>query len=787
LPKLRTKTGEEVGAIYGFIRTIGRIAKQFGPTHLAICWDSKPTLRLAIDTSYKANRPVTADELKAQITLSKELVEAWGLYNAKVESYEADDLMATLGTLAQNNGFEVVLVTSDKDMLQLVNDKIRVYLEHREELADPAKIRERFGFEAPQLTDYFALRGDAVDNIPGVPGIGEKTATQLISAFGSVEAILKASIDTESSLTPKIRAAIVSHQEQLLKNKTLVALERDVPIDFDEDAMIFNKNNFKPEFKDLLVRFGFASLLKEFGILATSDAGSSKYNAYFIAPENPEPLDIRTLGDPNVSKVAHDWKALLHQRPETLTQIKGMILDIKILAWINNPSEESYALDWLLTRYDCLNPIDLAMRLKEELERQGLWKLYEELELPLEHVLYRMEKTGISLAREVLEGLITEWDATLLTLHQDIIALAGAPRDLNINSPKQLGVLLFEKLNLPKYKKIKTGYSTDEEVLHRLKNAHPVVGKILEYRELSKLQSTYAKGLLETINPQTGRIHATFHQEGTQTGRLSCTNPNLQNIPIRSALGMKIRHAFAPLDPDWIFLSLDYSQIDLRVLAHLSADPNLIAAFEIGRDIHEETAKIIFEHQTETMLSPELRRRAKAINFGVLYGMSAWGLAKELEVSQEEAQNFIDLYYAGFPQVRVWMDATLAAARENGFVTTLLGRMRYLGNINSPQKALREFSERVAINTPVQGTSSDLIKIAMVRMALALETKQSRIRMLVQVHDEILLEGPKTEVLNSTSELRKIMEDAMQLKVPIVVHAKAGPNWQDLEPFGASS
>ncbi|MEK7287184.1 MAG: DNA polymerase, partial [Elusimicrobiota bacterium] len=489
------------------------------------------------------------------------------------------------------------------------------------------------------------------------------------------------------------------------------------------------------------------------------------------------------ISDPDLAKVVFDWKAWLHRHPEWAGLIKGPLLDAKILAWLVNPSEESYAQEWLEEKYGAQDLAALTFKMERQLRDSGLWSIYETLELPLISALFGMEHTGITLDRSCLESLERQWSGQMQASRQAFMAASGAPPDLNLNSPKQLAFLLFEKMKLPTFKKIKTGFSTDEEVLTKLAKIHPAVKHLLEHRELAKLRSTYIEGLLSAINAATGKIHATFHQEGTQTGRLSCSNPNLQNIPVRTDHGMALRRAFVPAGEGWEFLSLDYSQIDLRVFAHLSGDPELIRFFQEGRDIHQETAKALLAGQEGVAVTPDMRRHAKAVNFGILYGMGAWGLARELDIDPKKAEEFIDLYNIRFPGVQTWKDKVIEDARRDGYVKTLVGRVRFLEHINSSRRDLREFSERAAVNTPVQGTSSDIVKIAMIKLLAHLAGERLKTRMLLQVHDEILLEGPRGEMIFHAPKFCQILCQAVTLKVPLEVHAKMGPNWRDIVPL----
>lgn len=786
LPELSNKQGQPVGAVLGFAKTILKLLKKLKPAYFAVCWDSQPIARLTLDPNYKANRGETPNDLRSQIALARKFIHMWGLPELSAEGVEADDLMASAALSASQKGIEVILVSSDKDLMQLVDGRIRVYLEHKEEWMDAAKVEGKFGVPPERLRDYFALVGDATDNIPGIPGVGPKTAQSLLQKFSGVESLLAAAGNPQAGMPEKIRANLLSHGERLKINKTLVTLDTSLtkawtPEDFEVPKQA------QPGFKETLMELGFASLLNEFKALDWIAASNREQPALpqtsnrRIISDTTEKESSSWLTDPGITKIVYDCKNWLRRHPQWAGRIRAGVLDIKILAWMVNPSEESYALDWLMDKYGAENLDALAGELERRLEEAGLKDLYESLELPLMEVLLRMEQCGIAVDRGYLENLDRDWTKQMDECRSNFLAATGAGPDLNLNSPKQLAVLLFEKMKLPVVKKTKTGYSTDEEVLNKLAQGHPEIKSLLEHRELAKLRSTYIEGLLSALDQADGKIHATFHQEGTQTGRVSCTNPNLQNIPVRSNYGLAVRRAFIPSEPDWEFLSLDYSQIDLRVFAHLSADPELIRFFQDGRDIHEETARALLSNGGE--VSPEMRRQAKAINFGILYGMGSWGLARALSIDPAKAEEIISVYYQRFPGVDAWRQQIIEGARRDGFVKTMLGRIRFLENINSERRDLREFSERAAVNTPVQGSSADIVKKAMLRLDQEMRQRRVASRMLIQVHDEILLEGPGEELRGLTADLKRAMREAMVLRVPLEVHAKIGKNWRDLVPF----
>ncbi|MEK6543958.1 MAG: DNA polymerase [Elusimicrobiota bacterium] len=789
LPPLATSKGEPVGAIYGFSRILLKTIKQFKPTHIAICWDSKPKARLAIDAQYKANRIAAPQELKSQFVLAREFIRKWTIPDVEIEELEADDIIATMARKAASAGYDVVIVTSDKDILQTVGGAVRVYLEHKQEFMDADAVTEKYGCPPERLAHYFALTGDTVDNIEGIPGIGDKTAKDLMSRYGDIDSIITAAGDPAAQMKPKIRGNIIASIEKLRRNLSLTALNTDAPIDFTPADFRLELTRVSQEFKDLLKRLEFTGLLKDLGIeetpvpQATTALAAPSDDCYAWLPTAAP--DWRRIEDPACDKAVYAYKTLLREYPQLANRNQGMVLDIRLMSWIADPSQDPLTYERLTTKYGAGDLATAAKTLRDSLQEKGLWKLYTDTELRLSKTLADMEAAGIHVDRERLDALGQAWHIEMDQIKKNIITASGAGDDLNLNSPKQLAVLLFEKLKLPTFKKTKTGYSTNEEVLAKLSPLHPVAAMILEHREISKLISTYVEGLLAAMDPASGDIHATFNQEGTQTGRLSCNNPNLQNIPVRTERGLKIRGCFTVRHPNQRFLSLDYSQIDLRVFAHLSQDQGLISFFKEGHDIHTQTAKLVFADGGE--VTQEMRRHAKAINFGILYGMGPWALAKEIGVTPEEASGFITRYLDRFPAVASWRQATIEQARKDGSVKTLLGRIRYLPEIHSENQHVREFAERAAVNTPVQGTSADIIKLAMLALAGYIYDKGLQTKILLQVHDELLIEGPDKEIEEHGCRFKELMETAMRLTVPISVHAKIGENWKELQDHDLSS
>ncbi len=832
---LSTSRGVPSHAVFGMSTMVWKLLREEQPDYAAVAWDAPgPTFRHEAFEAYKIQRPGMPEDLVQQVPYIKALFQALRIPVLEVPGYEADDILGTIVDRVRDLPLEVVLVTGDKDMLQLVGPKVRVLSTNSKGerlLFDESQVREKWEVEPGQIPDLLALMGDAIDNIPGVPGVGEKTAVKLVRQFGSVARLL----ENLPLVGGKLREVLAQNRKQALLSRELATVSTRVPLALDLEAFRRQEPDWE-RLRALWTEMEFSTLLKQIPqpavvverepvpVLSSPDAVRSYAGAlpaatalavewcgsggppdpalrglaffhpevgpaFFPLEERLPPLNGRLL-------IGHDLKLPIEW---ALHRGEGAIRfeDSAVGAYLLNPARTSYGLEELCLEAFGEGPasmpedgasLETVASVAGErarwiwrywkhagalLEEAGLRKLYEEVERPLVPVLARMELTGIRVAPEGLEAFAKELERELDNLTREIHRLAG--ESFNIGSPKQLAQILFEKLKLPPVKRTKTGYSTDADVLAELALGHLLPQKILEHRTLAKLKSTYADTLPGLIHPATGRIHTSFNQLVTATGRLSSSEPNLQNIPIRTELGRRIRQAFIP-EAGWRFLAADYSQIELRILAHLSGEEALIDAFRRGEDIHTLTAVEVFK-VAPGAVTAEMRRVAKGINFGVVYGISAFGLAQAAGVDQKAAQKYLDDYFARHPRVKAYLDATLAEGREKGYVTTLLGRRRYLPELKSTNPNARGMAERMAMNAPVQGSAADLIKIAMVRMAEALETRKLRSRMLLQVHDELLFEAPEAEVGALQALAREIMEGAMTLAVPLKVDIKTGPTW----------
>lgn len=845
IKNLTTTYGQATNAVYGFLITLKKILRDFKPAYLAVCFDAgKKTLRQERFKDYKIHRPSMPEDLISQIPLIKKVVGAYHLPIFEMEGFEADDLIATLTRQAQKNGIEVVIVSDDKDMVQLINDRVKVYSIRKEMILGEAQARELFGIDPKRIPDYIGLAGDQTDNIPGVLGIGEVTARSLINEFGTLENILS---HLDQVKSPALKEKLQKHKENALLSKELAILDCQVPIGFDLSALKVGEPNreklfqiFKElEFKKIAAEISLelstteSELDVEIKALETGSdfedflAKAKARKEFSFLPQCADPLDHTTcarvvlalqpddltllsierltelkplLEDPQIVKITHDikqgWK-ILHEKG---CFIKGKIFDVMLAGYLLNPAQGSYSVEnlaWVYLKESNGRPaqgakaagvlLDLYPLLLRELKEKSLLKLFEEIEMPLAYVLFRMETEGVRLDEELLQQLSLQTgkkiDAATQKIHKIAAEAEGKEEGfipVNLNSPKQLSVLLFEKLKLPVVKKTKTGFSTDEGVLTKLAEKYEIASLILEFRQLAKLKSTYIDALPKMINPKTGRVHAYFNQTGTETGRLSSLNPNLQNIPIRTELGREIRKAFIPLKKDHIIISADYSQIELRILGHLCGDQNLKKAFEKDEDIHTYTAALILDVK-EKDVTPQMRNSAKRVNFGIIYGMSAFGLAKDLSISEVEAQAFIDKYFLRYPSVKTFMDNEIKKANEQGFVLTILNRRRYLLEIKSNNQAIRQFAERQAINTPVQGSAADLMKLAMINIQKELEKQNLLSRLIITVHDELVFDVPKDEIATMIKLIRRQMEHSLELSVPVKVTIKTGNNWLQLK------
>jgi len=788
---------------------------------MAACFDvSRDTFRQKKFREYKIQRPPMPDGLSSQISLIKEVVSAYGIAILEKQGYEADDIIATLAKKARQEGMASTIISSDKDMLQLVDEDIAVFSPHKDEdiLYDRQRVFARFAVNPEQIPDLIALMGDGVDNIPGAKGIGEKTAVELIKNFGSLKNLLA---NTESVKQPNLKNIIKDNIENIKLSKELAILDDNIDLDFDLGKLKISQPNLKElfrlfkhlEFKRFLSGLPYAEeeasdlkidkisspdfkrLIKEndelfiYG-LHPADLLFYAQGRFFSVAELNAVKDV--LSDPQVKKIGHDLKKIKASLAAAGIALEGLHFDIMVAAYLINSSKPEYgladlALDYLdeplgKTKTDNLKGLSWLVKLKPRLEKElydkALFKLFTELEMPLVEVLADMEFAGIKLDLKVLSELSQDLERRLIKLIENIYELSGC--QFNINSPKQLRGILFEKLKLPVIKKSKTGPSTDEEVLRKLADRHQLPKLLLEYRQLTKLKSTYIDALPELIDPKTGSVHTCFNQTGTETGRLSSSNPNLQNIPVKTDIGRKIRLAIIATGKDDYLLSCDYSQIELRILAHLSQDENLIAAFKEDKDIHRITASLIYG-LAENDIDDNMRNVAKRVNFGIVYGLTSYGLSRDLNIPQDQAQMFIEQYFLRYPKVKDYIAAQINKAQKEGFVTTILGRRRYIPEINNKNQAIRQFAERRAVNTPIQGSASDLIKLAMVKIHHDIKEKRINSKMILQIHDELLFNVPEKELIDFCSLVKERMEKVLKLDVPIKVDIKKGKNWLEME------
>jgi DNA polymerase-1 len=850
LPLLTTATGQYTNAVYGFTTMLIKLLADIKPDGVAVAFDKgRVTFRTESYAEYKAQRKPTPRELTEQFPLVQELLRAFGIAVLEEAGFEADDIIGTLACQAAKAGQEVMIVTGDRDALQLIGPATKVLLTRKgiSEMAlfDRDALYAQYGVTPEQITDLKGLMGDTSDNIPGVPGVGEKTATKLIAEFGSLENVL-ANVDKVAGA--KLQEKLRDNAELALLSKKLATIEcnmslPDAPADYAvrPDVARVRELFAAFEFKSLLAKVGsiFPGAAAEeaeavpaapAAAVIAAEAGAAMAAArksgrlccwaatagavpsvalqglavaaedgcvYIPATAADWPEVLAVLADASVAKVTHDAKALAHACLVAGAALSGLAFDTQLAAYLLDPTASDYPLAALADKYlgqatgwsekewrdkpefavwAAARAGELWPLMAERLKADGLDKLYYELELPLVSVLAVMEHTGIKVDMDSLAAMACEIGRKIDQLLFEIYKIAG--EEFNVNSTKQLGFILFEKLGLPVLKKTKTGYSTDAEVLEKLAGEHPLIDKLLEYRMLTKLKSTYLDAMPALVSPASGRVHTSFNQTVTATGRLSSSDPNLQNIPVRTEAGRKIRELFVPDDGYSILLSADYSQIELRILAHMAADDSLIEAFRQNRDIHTATAAEVFS-VAENEVTPLLRSRAKAVNFGIVYGISDYGLSRDLGVGRKEAGEYINSYFARYPGVKRYIDDTVAEARAQGFVTTMFGRRRYLPEIASSNFNLRSFAERTAMNTPIQGTAADIIKKAMVEVYQRLATAGLKSRLLLQVHDELVLEVVAAEREQVTTIVREAMEQAASLSVPLVTDVKYGKNWAE--------
>ncbi|WP_294154643.1 DNA polymerase I [uncultured Selenomonas sp.] len=809
LPPLTSPTGEYTNAIFGFANMFLKLWEELKPDELVIAFDkSRHTFRTELYPEYKGTRDKTPDELKSQIPLLEEFAGALGVTFLEKDNYEADDIIGTLATQAAAAGYDASVVTGDRDALQLVRPNLRVLMTKKgiSDLKeyDEAAFTEEYQMEPLKLIDLKGLMGDTADNIPGVPGVGPKTATKLLLEYGTLENVLDHAGEVKGK---KLQERLTTFAEQARLSKTLATINCSVP-DLDApgaysvhpDAARFTTFCQRYNLKAVLTR-GKKLLAKlasaeKGGALTLSADGAAKAapaktgkGTKKAASDAPAMPDLSTIDvvTPD-GHIVFDWKACLHAGLRF--DDDKHVDDLRLMAYLLHPEATEYTIPALLAEFfpeevqpetlsedDIRNAYErLQPLMRAQLDALGLTKLYEDIELPLVPVLFEMEQTGVFVNRDHLAEKAEVIGDRIKGLEDDIYTLAG--KTFKINSPKQLGAVLFEDLGLPPVKKTKTGYSTNAEVLETLRYQHPIIECILSYRLWTKLKSTYLDGIAALIHPETGRVHTSFNQTVTATGRLSSSDPNLQNIPVRTEQGKEIRALFEPGEGYDAMLSADYSQIELRLLAHMSQDENFIEAFREGQDIHARTAAEVFHVPIEDVTSEE-RRRAKAVNFGIVYGISDYGLSRDLHISRKEAAGYIDEYFTRYPGVKAFMDKVVEEAHQTGAVTTMYGRRRELPAIHSKNFNQRSLAERMAMNTPIQGTAADIIKIAMIRASRMLKEANVRSRILLQVHDELVLEVVNEEIPKVTEILKEAMEHAAELSVPLVIDVNVGKNWAE--------
>ncbi|HLY02279.1 MAG TPA: DNA polymerase I [Candidatus Cybelea sp.] len=844
LPGLTTSAGTPINAVYGFTMMLNKLIADEKPTHVLAAFDKgMPAERVALFAQYKAQRRAMPDELRGQFALVRQVLATYRIPVVEVEGQEADDVIATLARQAQEAGEQTIVVTGDLDLLQIVNDRVTVLVTRRgiTELGryDPLAVRERFGLEPAQLPDYRGLKGDPSDNLPGIPGVGEKTASKLLAAAGSLDALVS---NPALAGNPKLERLIEEYGQQACLCRAVSIVRRDLPlsVDWDESRYVAPPGHelyrlySELEFKTLLARLQPPDSLP---LLETAAKVTGNYRSYVPSVDPPEFAQLAgelvslrgagqvvlaqlggaigataregegiafsadALSQENVREAAraivggssraggYDVKKLLHVLHSA--GIDGRFSDdAMIAAHLLDPARgfadvEDAALQFLGYGLpsDPAAAADATLRLiaktRAELEQRGQLQLYEELELPLAPVLARMEETGVAIDTNELRIIGDRVDTAAEQLRKHIFDFAG--EEFNIGSPQQLGKVLFGKLNIPGGKKTKTGWATGVEVLQGLARDYPICALVLEWREVTKLKNTYVDVIPQLVDPRDGRLRTEFNQTATATGRLSSTNPNLQNIPVRGELGRRIRRAFVAKSDAYVLLAADYSQIELRLMAHLSGDEAMRRAFAQSQDIHDFTARQIFGIAPGVPVDPNQRRMAKSVNFGLFYGMSDFGLAQRLEIGRAEAKEITTAYFARFPDVRAYIDRTLEDGRRNGYVSTIAGRRRYMPGLTSGNYMLRAAAEREATNAPLQGSAADLMKLAMVRIDRALQNSGLDATMLLQIHDELIFEVRATQLSATVDLVRSQMESAVELSVPLEVTLKAGRNWYDAE------
>lgn len=858
LPLLNNDKGVHTNAVYGFTTMLFRILEEEKPTHMLVAFDAgKTTFRHKTYKEYKGGRQKTPPELSEQFPLIRELLDAFHISHYELEQYEADDIIGTLSLQANDKKWDVTVISGDKDLLQLTSDHVTVNLTRRGitdiESYTPESLKEKMEINPNQIIDLKALMGDNSDNIPGVPGVGEKTATKLLKEYNTLDEVYN-HLDHVSG--KKLKENLTNHKEDAYMSQQLVTIDRHSPIEVSLDKITYGgyeDDKVRTIFKDL----GFNSLLSR---LSGDEEESSEeemkpleklnfqvieeitpslltdYDALFVEmlTDNYHQAPIEGIGvvsadklsfiptdvavksdifrkwaeDSSQKKIVFDAKKAVVALLKQGIHLKGIVFDMLLASYLLNPAENHHNIPSIANREGKKNvqfdeevygkgaklkvpeqPLlaehvvrktKLLFDLKDDIENQlktnEQYDLLTQLEMPLALILGVMEHTGVSVDIASLEEMGKQLNERLTDIEKDIFDLAG--EEFNINSPKQLGKVLFETLELPVIKKTKTGYSTAAEVLEKLEGKHDIIPKILLYRQLGKLQSTYIDGLLKVVDQSDHKVHTRFNQALTQTGRLSSIEPNLQNIPIRLEEGRKIRKAFIPSKDNWKMFAADYSQIELRVLAHVAQDEKLINAFKENEDIHTQTAMDVF-HVSKDEIDANMRRQAKAVNFGIVYGISDYGLSQNLGITRKEAKQFIERYFKSYPGVEQYMQDIVQEAKHQGFVTTLMKRRRYLPDLTNRNFNLRSFAERTAMNTPIQGSAADIIKKAMIDLSERLAEENLQANLLLQVHDELILEAPEEEIEKLIKIVPEVMENTVQLEVPLKVDYSYGESWFD--------
>jgi DNA polymerase-1 len=803
--KLSNSKGFSTGAIYGFYLAIKKLIAKYGPEYLGICFDvSRKTFRQDKFKDYKIHRPPAPDDLIRQIPLIKNMTRKMGLALVEKEGFEADDVIATLTKKSLTDGCKVVLVTSDKDMLQLMEDeRVSVFNPANEKTITKFDFMAEYGFSPASMADFLALTGDSVDNVPGAKGIGKVGASNLIKKFATVEKIF----ENLDQVSPKIKQALVDSKEDVVLSKELVLLHeeacdigwKELKIGKQDDEAIrriFEEMEFKSALKEIPapkfdlkidIKEGLpAAGLKELAFFCQADEFYFYDNVSNCIYKSPRKEGERFLEIPEALMAFCGYKDQADFLP---SQAGAKLFDIERAAYLIDSGIGDYGLSNLTAVYlkEFLSEIPvyaapyfifkLYLLFEKRLRDEGLQDLFSQVEMPLEPVLFEMSRNGVKIDISALESLLLDVDKRLALADAKILEIAG--HEFNLNSPSQVAKVLFDELKLPALKKTKTGYSTNEEVLEKLSDKYPVAALLLEYRYLHKLKTTYIGPLLEQVKNEGGILHARFNQTVTATGRLSSSSPNLQSIPVKGELSAALRRSFVPSFKNGMILSADYSQVELRILAHFSKDQKLIEAFSRDKDIHTFTAGLLFGLDEKDVQKPQ-RDMAKVVNFGIVYGMSPMGLAKELKIGFKEADVFISDYFARYPGVKNYIDSVYQQVEADGFVRTILGRKRYLPDIKSHQAQLKEFARRQAVNTPIQGSSADIIKAAMVNISREFKEKKIQSRLIMQIHDELVFDCPEQELDKVKEIVRRQMENSIKLDVPLKVDIACGKNWSDM-------